>query len=253
MLMAIEIQITKDGICETVDITAVEMTADLAAAIAARLGGLCRKAGRPFVWRLGWALAFHSEADAEVRRTLLAALRFAEPGLAGVVFQDRGREVVARFVRTDGKELAERFALPESPAAPIPVPVPAAPVLSAPIAVPVASVPVASVPVASVPVASVPVPPRGRAAAVPPESSPPQSPRKSGRATLGLSKAGDLSKAPKAPEQAAAPTPAASAATADAAKAETATAETAVDTARSKAKAKADVKLDADGFVVWWK
>lgn len=116
--MAVEMSVTCDGHTESIDLSDLELTTDLARAV-----GKAVKATDAPNFRQGWAMVFHGERDSEARRRLLAALKFGEQGLAGVVFEELSSEVLVRFIRIDGREMGERFPLVTSqPVQPVNVP-----------------------------------------------------------------------------------------------------------------------------------
>jgi len=134
----LKIQVALFGVEETVSIGDVNVTPELMTAVDLEVKAAAAAYGHRTNWRLGWAVAFHSEPNPDVRRLLLAVLRANEPGTAGVSFQIRRGEVIAQFIRFGGRGLAERFAVAQDfvkPTAPVaePEPVAVAPAPQAPV------------------------------------------------------------------------------------------------------------------------
>lgn len=127
---SVRMQIRINGAEETIPLAHVEMTPEFTDLVTRQAEAGCAALGRPFSWRLGWAVNFFMERDLDARRRLLAALKSREPGISGVEFREQKGEVLVAFRRFSGSIPGERFMVPEIKTT-IPEP-PPAPVVVAP-------------------------------------------------------------------------------------------------------------------------
>ncbi len=104
-----EIQVTQNGEAQNISLAGIELQRDFVDSVYRDARKAASALGRDNNWRLGWALCFLRESNPRQRILLLAALRYTEPGMGGIVFEENGKEILAHFIRIDGRALAERF------------------------------------------------------------------------------------------------------------------------------------------------